>query len=304
MQLNRCLSLTNDTAHNAFTDLIFFKQQFWCAYRKASSHMLLDGQIVILTSQDGKHWLEQQTIEWAGGDLRDPKFVVTAEEDLLMLSGVRMAAVNCFSYRVSSITWKLNADNCFDILDTQMGTWRWSSELLTSHLYSVGYSGVDRQGVLYESINGQAWQPLVTPFFPEFNCFSNETSLVYDENNQVAYALLRRDGPECNAMLGSASAPFTEWRWQELDCRIGGPKLLLTDTGKLLAGFRVLTEESAKMVIAEIDLDSSCFTHQIDLPSSGDCSYPGMIIKNNQLFVSYYSSHEQGTQVYFAQLSL
>lgn len=304
LQLQSCICLTQDTAHNAFTDLVFFDDFFWCAYRKASSHMLLDGQIVVLTSKDGKAWQEFQTIDWAGGDLRDPKFVITHDSKLMMLSGLRMSAFNCFSHRVSSITWYLTDRQQFEVTDTQIGTWRWSGERFDSHIYSVGYSGLDMPGVLYRCNSAGRWQPQVRPFFPESSCFTNETSMTYDVHNKVAYALVRRDGKECNALLGTSLYPFQEWHWRDLDMRIGGPKLLLTDSGNLLAGFRVLTEDSAKMVIAQIDMESASFINYIELPSSGDCSYPGMLLKDNELFVSYYSSHEQTTQVYFAKLSL
>lgn len=303
-RLESCLALTQGASHNAFTDLIFYNQQFWCAYRSASSHMLLDGQIVILTSVDGHAWQEFQTITWAGADLRDPKFVVNQAGELIMLSGVRMAAVNYFPYRVSSVTWQLQQHRKFVLANTQMGTWRWSAALFEQTLYSVGYSGEDRQGALYSSTDGHNWQIEVKPFFPESDCFTNETSLLYDVKRKLAYALVRRDGSQCNALLGHAQAPFTHWHWQELDSRIGGPKLVLTSKGQLVAGFRVLTEDSAKMVVAEIDQNQCSFINCIDLPSSGDCSYPGMLIHNNQLFLSYYSSHEQGTQVYFAQLAI
>ena len=297
------IALTEGTTHNAFTDLTFYKERFWCAYRSASSHMLLDGQIIILTSLDGHEWREFQVISWAGADLRDPKFVINQAGELLMLSGVRMAAVNYFPYRVSSVTWFLQNDGKFTLSNTQMGTWRWSGALLDNTLFSVGYSGVDRQGALYSLSNNHNWQTIVKPFFPESDCFTNETSLAFDAHNEIAYALVRRDGAECYALLGRAQPPFTDWHWQELDSRIGGPKLVLTSEGKLIAGFRVLTEDSAKMVLAEINTSLNQFNILLELPSSGDCSYPGMLLKNGHLYISYYSSHEKGTQIYFAVIS-
>jgi hypothetical protein len=43
---------------------------------------------------------------------------------------------------------------------------------------------------------------------------------------------------------------------------------------------------------------------EIELPSGGDNSYPGMLIHDKKLWVSYYSSHEGNPSIYLAQIPL
>ena len=46
-------------------------------------------------------------------------------------------------------------------------------------------------------------------------------------------------------------------------------------------------------------------TEFITFPSGGDTSYAGMVVHEGVLFVSYYSSHEEGaTCVYLAKVAL
>ena len=40
------------------------------------------------------------------------------------------------------------------------------------------------------------------------------------------------------------------------------------------------------------------------LPSSGDSSYPGLVWHDNQLWISYYSSHEGKAAIYIARVKL
>jgi hypothetical protein len=40
------------------------------------------------------------------------------------------------------------------------------------------------------------------------------------------------------------------------------------------------------------------------LPSGGDTSYAGMVWRENLLWLSYYSSHEDHASIYLAQLRL
>ena len=42
----------------------------------------------------------------------------------------------------------------------------------------------------------------------------------------------------------------------------------------------------------------------LQLPSGGDCSYPGMVWHDGLLWLSYYSSHEGRTGVYLAKVRL
>ena len=40
------------------------------------------------------------------------------------------------------------------------------------------------------------------------------------------------------------------------------------------------------------------------MPSAGDNSYPGLVLHEDVLWVSYYSSHDGKTSIYLAKLKL
>lgn len=340
--------LTDASGHHAFTDLIYFAEQFYCAYRSADNHMGYGGHLVLLRSADGEVWHSLAQLEWAGGDLRDPKFFVNQAGQLCLMAGCRWAVPSVWDARVMSLTWVLSNHQPPQLINQQAKTWRWSAcELGGAGLFSVAYSGGDKQGVLYQTQLGESWQAKVEAFFPSQSdldascdspcdslCINNEASLAYDSATQRAYCLLRRDGKGCVAALGQAVAPFTDWQWQNLDDYVGGPKLMfVTDSAgqkRLLACYRqfefaerlqaLIAEEAdlsqldddelesmiaIQTVLAEIDLEQSVLVPILTLPSSGDCSYPGMVWHQERLWVSYYSSHQnEQTQVYLAQIEL
>src|SRR5687767_372758 len=43
-------------AHNAFTDLVRWKNQWWCTFREGDDHVGGDGRIRVITSVDGSTW--------------------------------------------------------------------------------------------------------------------------------------------------------------------------------------------------------------------------------------------------------
>ena len=49
----------------------------------------------------------------------------------------------------------------------------------------------------------------------------------------------------------------------------------------------------------EIDPAAGKLRELVTLPSGGDTSYPGLVLRGDNLYVSYYSSHEGKTSIYF-----
>ena len=52
-------------------------------------------------------------------------------------------------------------------------------------------------------------------------------------------------------------------------------------------------------------LDGNELRRAAELPSGGDCSYPGFVaLDENRGLLSYYSSHDGSTSIYLAEIGL
>src|SRR5687768_14482296 len=58
--------------HNAFTDLVRWRDRWYCAFREGDGHVGGDGKLRILTSADGAAWESVALVGEEGIDLRDP----------------------------------------------------------------------------------------------------------------------------------------------------------------------------------------------------------------------------------------
>ena len=292
--------------HNAFTDLIRYNDSFYCSFREGSSHMSLDGTIRILMSIDGINWSTYQELRWQGGDLRDPKLSITPTNQLLITAGIRLAVPSKILEKLLSVSWLIDKNELTGpyLCDTSYGTWRWGPSWYNGRVYSIGYAGKDLQGCLYQSVDGKDWLAHKAPFFPASDFFSNESSLVFTDED-IAYCLLRRDGQGANALLGHAVPPYSDWDWIDLELSIGGPKMILMQNGALVAAFRVINDEGddARTVLYQIKPNGQMFFLS-ELLSGGDTSYAGMVEFNNHLWISYYSSHEEKSAIYFAKVKI
>ena len=71
--------------HNAFTDLVFFKNNFYCVFREAKSHVGDNGTIILLTSKTTKTWEVIKKYKIKNIDLRDPKFILSKKRQILYI---------------------------------------------------------------------------------------------------------------------------------------------------------------------------------------------------------------------------
>ena len=295
----------NKAPHNAFTDLVRFGNRWYCAFREGRSHVCDEGKLRVIGSADGNEWASVALMAWEGGDVRDAKLSITADGQLMLNGAVRfLKPANGNRHR--SVTW-LSPDGVTwskpYACPSGLGTWRWSATWHKGVGYSFGYSGKDARGALYRTRDGKQWETVARDVFPEG--YANETSVVFAPDD-TALCLLRRDArgdSPATAMLGTAKSPHTRWAWSDLGVRIGGPKMIRLDDGRLLAAVR-LYDRSVRTALCEIDPGTSRLRELLALPSGGDTSYAGMVVHDGLLWVSYYASHEGKTQIYLARLAI
>src|SRR4030095_1494894 len=56
--------------HNAFTDLVRFRDEWFCVFREGSAHISADGALRVIVSPDGSKWTSAALITSTNGDLR------------------------------------------------------------------------------------------------------------------------------------------------------------------------------------------------------------------------------------------
>ena len=73
--------------HNAFTDLVWWRGGFYCAFREGRGHVSTDGRIRVLRSSDARQWTSAHVARLDGFDLRDAHLSVTPDDRLMLIGG-------------------------------------------------------------------------------------------------------------------------------------------------------------------------------------------------------------------------
>jgi len=299
--------------HAAFTDLLYHDGRFYCAFREGERHVHgRDGRIRVIASDDGLDWESVTLLARPGTDLRDPKLSVTPGGSLMLVMGgsvyedrelVRRDPLVAFSARGRSFSGPLLARIDPSIRSANDWLWRitWHDGVAWGVVYQLREGG-DSSTHLVRSDDGVRFEHVRTF---AVGGMPNETTLRFDAHGRMI-ALMRHEGDGRLGRVGVAEAPYLEWDWARLPVRLGGPDFVILDDGRLIAGSRRYPAEDGgqtRTVIAEFDTGGS-WNPLVLLPSAGDTSSPGMLIHEDELWVSYYSSHQGRTAIYLATLPL
>jgi hypothetical protein len=311
-QLVSVKRIWNAGHHNAFTDLARFSNQWFCTFRESQAHVGGNGKIRVLTSTDGERWDSAALLSEEGIDLRDPKLSLTPDGRLMLVMGGSVYEGKVLKQRQPRVAFSVDG-RAWSAPQPVLakGDWLWRVTWHKGHAYGITYSNPGGQGASVDSIvtlvdspDGITWKP-VTKLAVTGR--PNEATLRF-MTNDTCVALVRREGfaPSENkdAWIGQSAAPYTEWRWHSAGMQIGGPDFLVLPGGDMIASGRQYPPKPAgvKTFVGPMTLET--VKPDLILPSGGDCSYPGMAWQDGSLWVSYYSTHETNTSIYFARIKL
>jgi len=310
VELLEVKKIWDQAPHNAFTDLVCWRDQFYCAFREGRGHVSTDGRIRVLWSRDGATWHAPDPVGLEGYDLRDAHLSVTPDGKLMLLGGAaprekdnQSAPTGSFvAFSENSTEWSKPQ------IVVEPGRWLWCVTWHESKAYGVSYTAGPgaRYLDLLVSENGVKYEPLVARLLD--GGYPTETTLRFDRSG-ICYALVRRDkrGEEpYSAMLGISRGDYTQWQWHDLGPEFngfGGPNFIQLPTGHWLAAGR-MHQDGAHTALCYLDVTEHKMTKLLKLPSGGDTSYPGLLWHDGLLYVSYYSSHEGKTSIYLAKVRI
>ena len=304
-----------DTApHNAFTDLIKHKGRYFCTFREATAHVPAkdgtgDGKIRILVSTDGNIWESAALIAKEGLDLRDPKLSITPDGRLMVLIGASVYKNGQLMSQAPYVSFTDKKAKTFSdpqpvMLDPGIKSDR-------NWLWRVTWSKKTGYGVVYQFYPDMDWKVYLLKTSDGINYTlitqldvpgkPNESTVEVLKDGRMRIIVRREETQGGNGYLGYSKKDYTKWEWRDLGIRLGGPDIITLPNGKTVIGSRSFRENKPHTALFGLDENGKAI-ELLELPSGNDTSYPGLLINNNELWVSYYSGHEGKTSIYLAKV--
>lgn len=282
------------------------------------------GANIIVPDVKGKHAgrLLNFTMDNSGPaptDLRDPKLSVTPDNRIMLLMDGEFYNGNTIVSRKPYVSYSdVNGENFSEVAKSDVhyptdnglsndNFWIWNAAWNNNVCYGVDYIG--GKFVLFNSVDaGKTFRTLKVLDRATLGNPS-EVDLTFDKNNKM-YLFIRRNGTG-NALttskgyLATSIPPYTNWIYSELDYRLEGQNVLMLDDNTFCIGTRRFDENNSnpQMAVLVTDINGKK-KKEIILKSSGDCSYPGMVVHDGYLWIVFYSTHEGISSIYSSKIPL
>lgn len=302
--------------HNAFTDITYFKGKLFIVFREADGHIPNEdntgnGKIRILSSLDGEFWEPAGLLELNGIDLRDPKLSITPKKKLMIVMGgsiydsKELKSISTYVSMSDPNGTKFSTPEPI-ILDERIKSdfdWLWRVTWYEKTGYGVVYqANVDGEkgkskAYLVSTSKGMEYE-LITELNVDGN--PNEATIRFLSGAEMMI-IIRRGGDDQLGMMGTSKPPYTDWSWDKLDFKLGGPNFEIIPINKILIGTRVYSEDGPYTALL-LGKKGEPFKEVFKLPSGGDNSYPGIFSIAGYVWLSYYSSHEGKASIYYGRI--
>jgi hypothetical protein len=297
--------------HNAFTDLARSGDKWYCVFREGSGHIPgSNGVVRVLHSSDGERWESAAVLAERGVDLRDPKLSVMPNGRLMLLMGGSIyegqegvqerkfvSAHTRVAFADAATQWSAPQPVSVE------GEWLWRVTWQGGSGYGFGYTfnvpAKDVSLTLWRTRDGVKYEPVARPKLPA-PCWPDETTVRFLSDGTMI-ALVRNERNAGPAFFGRSSAPYAVWEWVNARQMVQGPNIIIAETDRVFYAGR---DYRPGPVTALGSIASSGGWRQFVLPSGGDTSYPGMVWHAGQIWMSYYSSHEGKTAIYFSRIDV
>ncbi|MBR5391670.1 MAG: hypothetical protein IK148_02265 [Prevotella sp.] len=287
----------NKAPHNAFTSLIEYQGNLYCAFREGLSHVNKaggdDGRIRILKSKDGNQWKSVGLLYQKGLDFRDPFLSITKSGELMVsFGGVKYHPGQTTVYHTYATIFKRGRLLPIYQLNTRLKRdWLWRIRWYEGKAYSFNYLSGFR---LMKSDDGKLFDTVKRFSIP---LTPSEADFVIKDNH-VFVVLRRNDTDICLLGFGSLDGNI---KWKESPLTFYGPNLLQLMDGKVVLFAKTLNKFSKQKELGVYQYINNSFIQIASFPFRGDGGYCGSIERRDSIYVTYYSSHiNKQSAVYLA----
>jgi hypothetical protein len=293
-----------DGTHNSNTDLTFWKGRFWLVHQTSPYHLGSSrSRLLLWRSSDARAWEKVTEFKAERGEYRDPKFAqIGGRLFIYALANAGWRALpNTTVYAASE-----DGEEWAPIQPIEPKGWLfWRPKTRDgSTWYVTAYWHEHGRSALFRSTDGIVWEEVSRIHEGEGN---DETDFEFLPDGRIL-ATARLEGTADNqwgdaracTLIAVGQPPYERWSYARSNVtRLDGP-CLFPYNGRVYAIARYQATHARRF--AELGgmysrkrtslflVEEERLLYLSDLPSAGDTSYAGVVIRGDELYASYYTS--------------
>jgi hypothetical protein len=293
----------SDGQHNSNTDLIHWNGQFYLIHASSPWHFGSEKcHLVLHRSSDAQTWEQVATFNVPGQDIRDPKFAAIG--DRLFIYVLKNVDWNPEPY-TTALTTSADGKTWSPLEDVEPKGWLfWRPKTRDGKTWYVpAYWWEHGKSILLKSSDGRKWERLSQIYEGDRN---DETAIAFmPDGRMLCTARLEvsdsifghKDG--CT-LIAVAKPPYAEWkRTKSRVTRLDGPALFTYEGAVYAVGRHNPDRPKPGRWIGSVLGRKRTSLYEVrpdglvwlsDLPSSGDTSYAGVVIRDADAYICYYTN--------------
>jgi hypothetical protein len=301
-------SITHDRMHNSNVDLIWYSDAFYLAHVVSPFHFGTEHSILLIKrSTDGHTWEQVAEFGRRMDDIRDPKFAVIGNQLFLYVFLNRATHPLPYATRAA---WTNNGTQWSDLTPIGHEGWLFWRPKTRDHQtwYFPAYWHKFHHNALFTTTDGLNFEQIATI---STGRYINEPEIEFLPDGRMI-AIQRTDYrkesfhqiigvPQTSTVISISKPPYTEWQEtaETQLTRLDGP-VLFSHNGKVFGVGRAHPYNGAifprrgavlsKKRTAIYEVHPEGLTHISDLPSCGDTSYAGVVVRDNFVYIAYYTN--------------
>ena len=301
-------AITNDRMHNSNVDLVWYRDGFYLVHAASPFHFgTADCELLIKRSSDCKSWEQVAILGRCQGDIRDPKFAVIGDKLFVY------ALLNCQVYplpHTTRVSWTQDGRHWSDLASIGHEGWLLGRPKTGdgNTWYVPAYWHKFHHNALFATTDGLNFKQIATistgRFInePEIEFLPDGRLLATGRGDYLKESFRQIIGiPESSTVISIAQPPYTQWEQtaETQLTRLDGP-VMFSHNGQLYAVGRahpyfaaIFPRRGAVLSKKRTALYAVCpegLTHLSDLPSCGDTSYAGVVLKDGFAHIAYYTN--------------
>lgn len=297
-------TIVSDGEHNSNTDLIAWRGGFLLVHAASPWHLgSTRSRLLVKRSSDGERWEELARIQVPGHDIRDPK-VVEIDGTLFLYALPNQGRMATPIGTLLATSRDGRSWTPFEPVGPA-GWLFWRPKTRDGRVWYVSAYWKDHgRSILLRSDDGRLWQRVSTIHEGDGN---DETAIEFlPDGRLLATARLEvtpdtlLGNDEAGTLLAVAEPPYTEWTKTRTGAtRLDGP-VLFSHAGSVFAVARwqppphgslwKLGGMWSRKRTGIYRVEPERLVYLSDLPSAGDTSYAGVVLRDGMLFAEYYTS--------------
>lgn len=239
-------------------------------------------------------------------DVMTPKLTITPDNRLMLLVDGEMYNRGSLVSRRPYVSYSNTNGENFSALErsdiyypdtepSEDNFWIWNMTWDNNKTAAYGFDHTNGMTLMRTTDGGESFHAYHTL---SMEVASGKATIRFGQQNNI-YALIAKETGDRKAVLAISAPPYQDFSYYTVDEQLEVPSFVFLNDNTICIAAKAYTSNTTQLLV--IDLEGNIL-RRMPLPSAGENSYPGAVVHDGYLWVSYHTSNSGNPDIYMAKV--